>query len=631
MFSALLQAQVGPQIDTLKKQLPTLTDDSVLTATYNKLGELYIYQDPDSALYYLQLAKDEAATFDFDFEYAKAQLLMAIRWEGISAYDSALYYNQLAYQSFAALQDTVFMGNALSNMGLVYEALGRKQEGLTYHLDALALFQAANDSLGIAKTYNNLGILFKTLGNYQKASQYYQEAAALFAAMNYRFGQAALLNNAASAQLEYAAYDSALINARAALSLYVAEGIEQYQSAALEVIGTAWYKLEAWDNAIDTLQLALQLYQRYDNQKEGSLVYRRLAECYQQQNDLATALTKADSALLLAQAANTFDEIAEAAWVLSQIEHALGRDAAAYQHLALYTAYYDSVMQRDNLATINELETKYQTEQKEKDLAEQALLLAKSENDLRTQQLQIGGLAALVIILVLFGLLYYRHIRNRQQSQLQAAVIEEQQRGIEAVFEATETERKRIAKDLHDGVGQQLTAIKRQTESLLQQFTAADPSARQLQQLIDETARETRAISHQMMPKALTELGLVPALEDLLQKSFSGTSIDHTFEYFNLQDRYAEKVEVALYRITQELINNILKHAKARTVTVQLYAGQGKLHLVVEDDGQGFTPAPTSGHGMRNMRNRLQTLGGQMQLTSEEGVGTTAAINLPVT
>lgn len=630
--TVFLCAQVDLQIDTLKQELDTIVDDSTLVITYNKLGELYIYNNPDSALKYLQLAGDKSISSGLYFEHAKSQLLMAIRWEGISEYDSALLYNDKAYRSFLELRDTVFMGNALSNIGLINEALGRKQEGLNYHLQALSLFQAANDSLGIAKTYNNLGILFKTLGDYRKASKYYQQSASIFAEMNYRFGQAALLNNAASAQLEYAAYDSALINSRAALDIYTQEGIDQYLPSALEVIGTAWYKLGEYEAAIDTLQLALELHRDYDNQKEGSLVLRRLAECHKELGQLSSAKAMADSSLIMAQDVNSLDEIADAALVLSEVEYAMGAHEAAYVHMQVHKAYYDSVLYRDNLAKINELETRYQTEQKERELAENALLLAKNETELRTQQLQIGSLAALMIILILFGFLFYRHIRNKQQAQIQLALIDEQQRGLEAVFEATEEERKRIASDLHDGIGQQLAAIKRQAETFSGDLAETDDRARQLKLLIDETAQETRSISHRMMPRSLTELGLIPAVEDLLNKSFSSTNIDLSFEHFNLKERYPEKMEIALYRILQELIQNIFKHAEASSVSIQLYEANKELHLLVEDNGRGFAKgsSPMDGHGLRNIRNRVQTLKGQVQYSNESTPGTTVTVNLPL-
>lgn len=219
----------------------------------------------------------------------------------------------------------------------------------------------------------------------------------------------------------------------------------------------------------------------------------------------------------------------------------------------------------------------------------------------------------------------------RRERQIQEAVIAEQERGLEAVFIATEEERKRIAKDLHDGVGQQLSALKRGFETILEQVGLEQrEKVLQLKGLVDETAKDTREISHQMMPRALTELGLVPAIEDSLNKTLRTADIQFEFEHFNLRGRYSERKEIAIYRILQELVNNIIKHSGADQVNVQLFENQDNLILIVEDNGRGLTNSSADGVGILNIKNRLNTFKGRVNLEPSIESGTIATISIPV-
>ena len=210
-------------------------------------------------------------------------------------------------------------------------------------------------------------------------------------------------------------------------------------------------------------------------------------------------------------------------------------------------------------------------------------------------------------------------------------MIYEQKKGLDAVFTATEEERKRIAKDLHDGVGQQLSALKRGFEDFTEHLNVdLKAKAKGLKNLVDETARDTREISHRMMPRSLTELGLVPAIEDLLNKTLSSLSIQFEFEHYNLKERYEERKEVAIYRILQELINNVIKHSGATLVNIQLFENQSSLILMVEDNGKGIQQSKTDGIGILNIKNRLNTIKGKVNLEPSADTGTIATISIPV-
>ncbi|MDW3194555.1 MAG: triple tyrosine motif-containing protein [Cytophagales bacterium] len=247
----------------------------------------------------------------------------------------------------------------------------------------------------------------------------------------------------------------------------------------------------------------------------------------------------------------------------------------------------------------------------------------------------------LLIVLTGLFLLYYalKYASTRRklkalevQQNLEMAVTREREAGFKAVLTATENERKRIAKDLHDGVVQQLAAIKVNLSIVeLAVTTEAEKAAVQKALKISEQAAiETRGLSHQMMPKALIELGLVPAMEDVINNMFSINEINADFQHFNLRNRYENQIEISVYRIFQELVNNISKHARAKKVDVQLIENDGNLILIVEDDGIGMDKDLTGGIGISNISSRLVTVDGKLDFSSGPNSGTIATVVIPL-
>ena len=154
----------------------------------------------------------------------------------------------------------------------------------------------------------------------------------------------------------------------------------------------------------------------------------------------------------------------------------------------------------------------------------------------------------------------------------------------------------------------------------------------ELSKVLDESAHEVRSLSHQMMPKALQERGLLPAIEDMLRKSLGLSNITYRVEHFNVEDqRFAEKIEVGLYRVCQELVNNISKHSKATEVAIQLFKNKNNLVLIVEDNGRGFdSKSKRDGIGLMNITSRLSTIHGEATWEPGPQRGTVATVRVPV-
>ncbi|MDQ1087867.1 sensor histidine kinase [Siphonobacter sp. SORGH_AS_1065] len=206
-----------------------------------------------------------------------------------------------------------------------------------------------------------------------------------------------------------------------------------------------------------------------------------------------------------------------------------------------------------------------------------------------------------------------------------------------ALLEGQEEERKRLAQELHDGVGQLLTGIRLQIE-LLQNASYTDKekiSYQVLKELVLETIETVRQISYDLMPSVLTDFGLISALRLLSEKITKISGIKVRFNSGEFPVRLSSIIEVNLYRIVQEAINNSLKYAKASVIDITLTEKKGKINLRIQDDGIGFNPEELAkkaiAHsGLGNMKLRAESIGSTFEISSIIGKGTTIKIELKV-
>lgn len=202
------------------------------------------------------------------------------------------------------------------------------------------------------------------------------------------------------------------------------------------------------------------------------------------------------------------------------------------------------------------------------------------------------------------------------------------------VVEAQELERRRLARELHDETGQALTSILLNLRTL-EEAAAGDESraaATTVRELVLSTIQDVRRLAVELRPKALDDFGLVPALERLTQTFAEQTGLAVDFEPALAGGRLPAEVETALYRIVQESLTNVVKHARARRVSVLLTRKDRAVVAVVEDDGRGFDPQATrdGGFGLVGMRERVALVDGRLQVESSEGGGTTLVVEVPL-
>ncbi len=286
----------------------------------------------------------------------------------------------------------------------------------------------------------------------------------------------------------------------------------------------------------------------------------------------------------------------------------------------------DSMYGEVNMRQVAAVEMKYKTAEKDRQLAWQQLQINRKESKLKEKNLWIGGI---VISSLLFLMLVATRYRNRQKLQEQQLKITH----LDARMQGEELERGRIAQELHDGVSVLLSAAKMNYTALGREHTDIAHSAfyREGMHLLNETSRELRSISYNLVPEQLIRQSLPAAIQafcELIQKGHDLTiELQSYGSYRNIPPEFSYMV----YRIVQELIQNVVKHARSTHVLVQLILHDDELHLTVEDNGIGFdTGKQDGGMGLQNLYKRIESLQGNCSISSHPDAGTTVEIEIPL-
>ena len=210
-----------------------------------------------------------------------------------------------------------------------------------------------------------------------------------------------------------------------------------------------------------------------------------------------------------------------------------------------------------------------------------------------------------------------------------------QEKIIGTIIETEDRERRRIANELHDSLGQHLTTVSLNLSAIkpeIEQLSEKSKSKWEVAIASLKTAmNESRNISHNLMPKAIEDFGYVVAVENLLESLKQATKVE--FKFFNnfLNDRLGTQIELGLFRITQEAINNVIKHASAKIVNIQATKFSDVIILTIEDDGQGFDTSNSAneGFGLNGMKVRTEAMSGTLNIDSKLGSGTSITVQIP--
>lgn len=481
------------------------------------------------------------------------------------------------------------------------------------------------------RCYNAFATLETGREDYPAADQYYSRALADAPRIAQRAERAYVIYQAFAYGFKHRRFD-VMAAARQQWDAYKSE--QPLTAATLERpehIGL--YEMSSDDPAaIETVMLAaIAHYQAAGNTLRQAWSYEDLGELYLSQSRTADAIAAFEQAEARMRVSESASQLAAMRKRLAQLHKDAGQWRQALHYTEAANAIIDSLRNAAAERNLQEFRVQYATEQKE-----QALRISRLEVGRTTQQRNawIGAAVLLAgLAVTLFGHFRYRLWQRSALAQAEADLqaqrilqLEQEKRllALSAMIEGQEQERRRIAKDLHDGMGGLLTSIKAHHSQ------PDAPSPDTVGQLIDLACTEVRRISHNMMPAALVFAGLQGALEDLAAQVRTQGLACH-LDIIGPVATLSETQTTALYRIFQEAVNNTLKHAAATQLLLQIIVHDDLISVTIEDDGRGFAPSPTppSTLGLRSIASRVDFLSGQWDIESAPGQGTTLHIQFP--
>jgi signal transduction histidine kinase len=631
LFSLNARAE---KIDSLRLRL-NQPKDTLYVLTLSDLCWEYRLVNQDSALEFGRQALALARKLSFAKGEAQALNDLGIIYIDRSEYSKALEHFHLALVLRQALGDSAGVAAIYNKQGIVHQKQGRLDAALDRQLRALRIYEQRKEDLYISYSLNNIAIIHFNLGNLTKSLEYHERALRLRLSLGDDYGIGASYGNMANVYLESGDTAKALENIGKALEYLRKVGSSEALGVQLNNMGAILAAQGKVDSAARYLLTALEIREALGDIKAIASTLGSLGEVYYRQGRYRKAEEVLTRALGMAREAEVKEEQINILSRLSMVYEATGRNGLALKALREHNQVREEVYNDQVNARILEMQERFEAEQKEQRIA---LLTSEKELDklkIGQQRFQITLLLGFLVMLLGTAFFEYYRYRQRQRSVLQREMILQQELRMNAVIEAQELERKRIAEDLHDGVGQTLSGLKLVCEGISAELKLEGEAREQISRLshaLDDACSEVRTLSHEMRPKALNELGLIPSIEEMLARSLRPSGITYYFDHVGMETRYPEKIEVSLYRILQELVNNITRHSQAREVGIQLFRNKQLLVMVVEDDGKGFDPAgqPSKGIGMLNMVSRVNAVGGEINFESTPGQGAVVTIRIPV-
>ncbi len=617
-------------IDSLEK-LTSARPDSLLVQTFNELTWQYRLVDQEKAISYGNKAIALGRKVNYNKGIAQAYNDLGIIYFDKEQYDTAIRLYQNAITIRQQLNDQGGIAKLYNKIGIIYQKQGYFDAALEQQLKALKLFEKSADQVGISYSLNNIGIIHQNMGFYEKAIEFQERSIAIKETIDDSYGLAGSYVNIANNYLNLQQHDKAASFYNKAIAISRSIGDKEYLSNALNNMGHLYLQMGQPAKAIPVVEESYRLRDRLNDSKGMVSCLNNLAEAQLQFGNYKAAEAYLQPAIDMAlKAVNCKPELNK---LYLTYAHLLETTGAYDQALGMYKRYATT---RDSLYTdelgqrFAQLDMRYKTLEKEKLIQQQQFAINRKNYWITS----IGILLALVLLL---GYSWYKRYQLRQEKKLQTAIILQQDLATRAILDAEENERKRIAADLHDGVGQMMSVVKMNLSSVENELPFTDTRQKlayeKIMSLVDESCREIRSISHQMMPNALLKTGLASAIKEFIDK-IDSRIIRINLHTEGLNERLDSNIETVCYRVIQECVNNVIKHSGANTLDISLFKDPDGIAATIEDNGRGFDtskPLVSEGMGLKNIRSRISYLKGTVDIDSNPGRGTLVAIHVPLT
>lgn len=623
-------------IDSLENLLKTAKEDTVKAKLLDDLGWEYNSVDVKKA----ERCGKELLELSKKIKYIKGEGTAYANLGAVcylqNKYPEAIQYFQQAADIRKSINDRPGTGGALNNIAMTYQQQSNYSTAVSFYIEALKIFEELKDEKRMAQTNNNIGSLYQELKNFPTSIKYTLKGLSGWQKLNHKAGISGSYVNIGNAYQALNNYSEARVYYEKALEAQKDLTNNNYSMARIyHNMGTNYIKLKDFEKAAQYLKLEIPLKEQSGDKEGISSAHHSLGQLYYltKKYDLAVeAYLKTEK---LAREIGNKDNLRWAYAGLKEAYWAKGKLDLALKYSTYYDQVKDSILNESSSRQIAEMQTKYETEKKEKEnnelkrKTEVQQLQIKNEAEKRKNQMIIGLSA--VAFLAASSLFLYNRRKLKQKAIYAAELAEEQKLRFKSVIEAEEKERSRIAQELHDGLGQMLSTARLNVAGLEDSIIPEDKEwLDKSLKIIDDACIEVRHISHNMMPSALIRLGLIPAIHELVNNINSSKQFKIDFNT-NVKESLGSSLDITIYRIVQEVLNNMIKHSKADKINVGINKNDADLTINMKDNGIGFDTdklKDSKGIGWKNIFSRVNMMDGTIKVESEPQKGTKVYINL---
>lgn len=613
----------------------SLIDQKILKAYYLQSEDL------DSSLLLAREVLSDSKPLNYRKGIASAYMRIGSIFNAQSENDSALFFLRKAKNIRIQINDLKGAAGVCNIMNYAYRSKALVDSSFFILYEGLRLNEKIKDSIGLVKSYNNLGDLHSEYSSPKKAFDLYEKSRLLGMKLQYEEGLAASYNGIGNYYFIIDDFEKALLNFLFADSLF--QNLDDVFNLAIcaNNLANCYDQVGDFNRSLFYHQKALGDYEKLGYEKGQASSLLNLGVLFENENQYDSAIYYYKRVIPLSKKigdlnlkANAFEQLAKSYFLTKE-------SPLAYLYQKKYSELKDTLINKDKISSISEMQTIYETEKKEQKIE---LLAEKNKTSLAERNAMIAGSLGLLLGLFILLYAYYQRRKNAlkdaliAEQKINVLVNEQELNAMNALISGQEEERQRIAADLHDRMGSMLSTVKLLFSSLGDKIKSApEETLNQYQkatELLDESCEEIRRVSHNLSTGMVSSLGLDSAVSELCSTINSSKVLHCSYSVYGLESRLEGNLEIGIYRIIQETVNNALKHAKAKNLSIQINCLEEEINVIIEDDGVGFSmeriKKQGKGIGLHNLKARARKLGGNYNLDSKPGRGSTAIIEMPL-
>lgn len=633
-------ASFGQQVGRISRMESTGFIDTVAILKQIDQTRILAKDHPDSALFlteqYLQHSQELGFSYGIGMALSQKGLLLVAKNRYQEGEEMLL--SAISYLKESGSHNEREISYICSNIGTIYMAKDDYEKASAYYYQSIAVGESAQPPVNMGHVYSNLGGLLTQLGRDPRSVNYYLDKAKKAALAHNDYALLSkVYNNKGFSFNSKKQWDSSLYYFNKVAQISREHQLSEAEFLSQLNIGIVYLEKKEPRTAIPHLLEARSL-QSYAKPNHSNMLLGALGNAYLQMGDYQQA-----ESLLLEQYRQAIESGRQATrrdahYNLSRLYGATKAYDQAYRHAWSYIMLNNDLGGEEIIQNVNKQEVSFRTAEKDRDLLEKKLIIEAQKRSIEQKNRWLVIIISGTIIFLLLLLIVIKTYRSRQRHMKQKFYALQQRREIErlkATIEGEERERNRIARDLHDGIGGLIAAVQINVRALGKEIHILQSSDmyHDTNEILEEASTELRKTAHNMLPSVLLHQSLEDAINDFCRYVKQDKRLDIDAQMHGDMNLLPDSYKITIYRIVQELIHNIIKHAHATQVLVQLVLELPLFSITIEDNGIGFDlkdKVYDKGIGLTNIRTRVENMQGAFSLDTEPGKGCSVYIELDI-